>query len=257
METHETMDQTIDIITSFNADYYNRIGYACVSSWLANWPQDLTLTCYVEDCQLQQHPRIRQVPFTELPATYHEFQAGQHHQQEKKFAKKAWTVIHALASSQADWVIWIDSDVITTQPMTTDMISWITPADRAASCLGVWYDSDKRGNPGRYFVPETGLFGVNLRHRAFPSILEKYYRHYRDNEWEGCRRRLDNDAFGSALLPWLDQVHDMAGNLEKGYLTPLPRTRLAPYLQHFKAKHSKADFDPAQHHWDFQLALVQ
>jgi hypothetical protein len=38
----------IEVITSFNQNYYDLIGKDSVDSWLKYWPKELSLTCYVE-----------------------------------------------------------------------------------------------------------------------------------------------------------------------------------------------------------------
>ncbi len=247
----------IEVITSFNSEYYQNIGRACVSSWLEHWPKNMILTCYVEDCRLESHVRLCQIPFSELGSSYQAFQKRDIHSQEKKFAKKAYSIIHAMCNSTADWIIWLDSDVITLQNITADILDYLTPDGKVSSCLGVWYDFDKTGNFGRYYVPESGIFSLNLKHSLFPSVQAAYQKCYNEYAWEGLRRKLDNDALGAALLPHRQYVNDMCQGLAKPYKTPLPHTKLGPYLQHYKAKHSKVDVDINFAQWSTQVALVQ
>ncbi len=247
----------IEVITSFNAAYYQNIGRACVSSWLEHWPKHMILTCYVEQCQLENHVRICQIPFSQLGSQYENYQLKDIHSQEKKFAKKAYSVVHAMQNSRADWIVWLDSDVISVKNITQNILDYLTPENKVASCLGVWYDSDKKGNQGRYFVPETGIFAINRRHALYSQVAQRYQNHYDAYNWQGLRRRLDNDALGSALLPHMNHVHDMCSELTKPYKTPLAHTVLGPYLQHYKAKHSKVDVDINFAQWSTQVALVQ
>lgn len=247
----------IEVITSFNATYYQNIGRACVSSWLEYWPKNMILTCYVEDCLLESHVRICQIPFDQLGPQYQSYQQKEIHSQEKKFAKKAYSVIHAMNNSQADWIVWLDSDVISVKNITPTILDYITPNNKVASCLGVWYDSDKKGNQGRYFVPETGIFALNRKHVSYLDVAKQYQQHYDQYSWQGLRRRLDNDALGSALLPYMNQVNDLCSDLNKPYKTPLAHTVLGPYLQHYKAKHSKVDVAINFAQWTTQVALAQ
>ena len=55
---HEKICMNIEIITSFNQRYYDLIGKDCVDTWLKYWPKELTLTCYVEEFRLPEHPRL-------------------------------------------------------------------------------------------------------------------------------------------------------------------------------------------------------
>ena len=65
----------IEIITSFNQAYYDLIGKDCVETWLKYWPEELTLTCYVEEFSLPEHPRLKQISFDTFKPEYHEFQS--------------------------------------------------------------------------------------------------------------------------------------------------------------------------------------
>ena len=58
----------IEIITSFDQRYHDLIGKDCVNSFLEHWPEDLSITCYVEGFRLPEHPRVRQIDFDQLPA---------------------------------------------------------------------------------------------------------------------------------------------------------------------------------------------
>ena len=56
----------LEIITSFDQKYYDLIGKDCVDSWLKYWPEEYSLTCYVEEFTMPEHPRIKQIPFDNL-----------------------------------------------------------------------------------------------------------------------------------------------------------------------------------------------
>ena len=56
----------LEIITSFDQKYYDYIGKDCVDSWLKYWPEEFSLTCYVEEFTMPEHSRIKQIPFDNL-----------------------------------------------------------------------------------------------------------------------------------------------------------------------------------------------
>ena len=64
----------IEVITSFDQRYYDVIGKDSVQSWLQHWPNHMTLTCYVENMRLAEHPRIHQIDFGQLGSYYKNFQ---------------------------------------------------------------------------------------------------------------------------------------------------------------------------------------
>ena len=91
--TYEEMGKKmIQVITSFNQNYYDLIGKDSVSSFIKYWPEELKLTCYVEGFRLPEHERIQQIDFSELDPDYEKFQLEPDlNQSQKKFAKKAYS----------------------------------------------------------------------------------------------------------------------------------------------------------------------
>ncbi len=237
----------IEVITSVNQHYWNTIGRDCVESWLALWSTAFRLTVYVEEFQVPyDNDRITQVDFNQLDPDYWRLQQEPLHDSIKRFAKKAYSFIHAMEHSQSRWVIWLDADVITQQRV--NWVTWrkILNKNYLAAYLGVTYATDKQGNPGNWLVPETGVFAVNCRHPQFKEFRDEYVRRYRQRDYADLRRFYDNDVFGAAIrsVPTAP-VNDLCARFAKPYKTPLKHTVLGPYLVHYKAKHSKAEYQQA------------
>jgi hypothetical protein len=245
LATHETMGKkmNIEIITSFNQKYYDLIGKDSVRTWLENWPQELTLTCYTEEMSIPEHDRIKQIAYSELPEGYTRFQESDVKDRTKIFAKKGYCVIHALTTSKADWVVWLDADVLTTRAIDITLLKSVLPNNALSTYLGVRYSERPDGTVGNWLVPETGFFAVNRKHPAFATFVTEYARRYDEQDRSSLRRFYDNDVFGAALDKASTTVLDLCANLKKAYKTPLKHTVLGPYLHHYKAKHSKEWFD--------------
>lgn len=231
----------LEIITSFNQKYYDLIGKDCVDSWLKYWPEDLTLTCYVEEFTMPKHPRIKQIPFDNLCKEYFEFQKTSV-KQIKKFAKKAFTFIHAMENSTADRIIWLDADVITLQALPKSLLLETLPNDVLSTHMGVTYDTTKEGIPGRWFVPETGFFAINTQHALFENFKKEYKRHYVEKDYKHLRRFYDNDVYGCVFEKLKAPGYDLCEHFDKGYKTPLSLTVLGSFLRHYKAKHAKKSY---------------
>jgi hypothetical protein len=231
----------IEVITSFNDHYYNLIGRDSVETWLKYWPQDLTLTCYVEEFRLPDHPRIKQISFDDFKPEYYEFQSTAD-KQVKKFAKKAWSFIHAMENSTADRIVWLDADVLTTDVLPKQLLLDVLPENVLSTHMGVTYLAAKDGTPGRWFVPETGFFAVNTRHPLFDDFRKEYKRHYVEKDQKDLRRFYDNDVYGYVFEKLKAPGNDLCKDFTKGYKTPLRHTILGPFLDHYKAKHSKHEF---------------
>lgn len=231
----------LEIITSFNQKYYDLIGKDCVDSWLKYWPEEYSLTCYVEEFTIPAHPRVKQISFDNLCKEYFEFQKTSK-KQINKFAKKAFTFIHAMENSTADRIIWLDADVITLQALPKSLLLKILPIDVLSTHMGVIYYADKSGNPGQWFVPETGFFAINTQHAVFENFKTEYKRHYAEKDYKQLRRFYDNDVYGHVFEKLKAPGYDLCDKFDKGYKTPLPHTELAMYLKHYKAKGSKKEY---------------
>jgi len=234
----------IEVITSFNQYYYDLIGQDSVRSFLEHWPQELSLTCYVEEFSLPENDRIRQIDFSQLDPDYRAFQLEPGlNQSMKKFAKKAYSVMHAMHHSTADWILWLDADVLTTQTVHIELLRRVLREQDLAMYMGVVYTLDKQQRPGHWLVPETGVFAVNTRHLDFPAFRSEYCRRYHERDYTALRRFYDNDVFGIALgsVPGAS-VFNLCSEFTKKYKTPLRHTILGDHLMHYKAKHSKAEY---------------
>jgi hypothetical protein len=234
----------IQVITSFNQLYYDLIGKDSVGSFLEHWPQDLKLTCYVEGFQLPTNDRVVQIKFSKLDPDYDRYQQDiLLNQSMKKFAKKAYSFMHAMNHSTAEWIVWLDADVITVKSLPIELLQRVLRPDHLAMYMGVTYITDKSGNPGNWLVPETGVFAVNTQHKNFAEFRAEYCRRYHDRDYADLRRYYDNDVFGAALLAVPDAaVLDLCAGFKKSYKTPLRHTVLGDHLVHYKAKHSKAEY---------------
>ena len=234
----------IQVITSFNQLYYDLIGKDSVSSFLEHWPTDLKLTCYVEEIRLPKNDRIVQIKFSKLDPDYDQYQLDTSlNQSMKKFAKKAYSFMHAMNHSTADWIVWLDADVLTVQSLPIELLQRVLRPDYLAMYMGVTYITDKSGNPGNWLVPETGIFAVNTQHADFAAFRAEYCRRYLERDYADLRRFYDNDVFGAALAVVPDAaVLDLCAGFKKSYKTPLRHTVLGDHLIHYKAKHAKAEY---------------
>ena len=233
----------IEVITSFNQIYYDLIGNDSVSTFLEYWPKNLSITCYVEGFSLPDtQSRIHQVDFAELGTEYQQYQLDTALDQSmKKFAKKAYSFMHAMHHSKADWIFWLDADVITMQTLHIELLERVLRPGDLAMYMGVRYVTNKSGAAGDWLVPETGIFAVNTRHPAFEAFRTEYCRRYNQRDYADLRRFYDNDVFGAAINSVPNaSVLDLCANFSKAYKTPLRHTVLGDNLVHHKAKHSKA-----------------
>lgn len=232
----------IEIITSFNQTYYDRIGKDCVESWLNHWPMDKKLTCYVEDMTLPLHWRLNQVSFEELGNEYNKFVTNNSKPRQKTFAKKAFCVIHAMFHSAADWIFWIDADVITVQDIDPELFQICLKPEYLCVYMGVRYTTRKNGTKGNWLVPESGIFAVNTKNKRFEQFRSEYARRYYEQDFADLRKGYDNDVLGATIESTKGKYLDLCSNFTKQYKSPLGHTIFGPYLKHYKAKHQKDSY---------------
>lgn len=229
----------IEVITSFDQAYYDNIGYACVETWLKHWPRELEITCYVEEFCLPPIPRIKQIDFTELGDSYIAFQQDNFKERVKTFAKKAYSVIHAMEHSKADRIIWLDADVLTTANISIELLESLCPNNTLATYMQVYHEKDDR----LWVSAETGIFVVNTCHPKFNAFAQRYRQYYDERLTQNIRRFYDGEVFGAVANEFKSDVRDLCATFEKKYKTPLRHTILGPYLNHYKSKGNKENFE--------------
>jgi hypothetical protein len=231
----------IEVITSFDEKYFNHIGRDCVTSWLKYWPHELSLTCYVENFLLPDQDRIKQISFDSLPKEYFDFQNSNENERVKIFAKKAYSVIHALENIDADYIIWIDADVITKKEISLNFIKSLC-VDKLSVHMQVYHNLIKGDTTSKLFVSaETGFFIINKNHKDFKNFLNRYREHYDKKLKDHLRRFYDGEVFGYVIneVTNKENLHDLCGQFSKRYKSPLKHTILGQYIVHHKSKGSK------------------
>jgi len=235
----------ITVITSFNKDYYERIGSACVQSWLQHWHADIEMHCYVEGFRMEHQARIRQIDFEDLCDGYRAFQASDLKPRVKTFAKKAYSVMHAMEHARCDRLVWIDADTITTAPVDHKEIEDLCPHGVCATFMGVYHHLDKNDQTSALmFSAETGFFILNPNHPGFARFSRRYREYYDGRLQQGLRRFYDGEVFGAVVndLKHTMEFRDLCATLPKAYNSPLRHTPVGRFLVHHKSKHSKDDF---------------
>lgn len=235
----------IAVVTSFNQEYYDKIGRDCISSFLTHW--SLPITVYNEGADIEPSDRVQVIDFDQLDPAYQALQDNPDMSDRvKRFGKKAYSVIHAMHHVRCDWLVWLDADVITQRSDPAKVLAHILEPRYLAMYLGVRYDTHRGLKFGDWLVPETGVFAVNRRHECFLQFRDRYQQRYHNLEFADLRRSYDNDVLGAVITEIKADYLDLCRDLPKGYKTPLRHTVLGDYLHHYKAKHSKANYAAAQ-----------
>ena len=223
----------ISVITSFNQSYYDKVGKHCVETFNKFWDEDIDLFVYLEDMD-ETRIDAKCIPFTNLPIDYFVFQQEKRKQQEKTFAKKAYSIIHAFKNLDTDILIWLDADVVTTKSITKEFIYSLVPENTLSAHFGVWHNRVKHDNESPLiFSCETGFFAVNTKHKLFSILRDRYTQRYLQRDTSGLRRFYDGDVYGAVIKELEDSA--IMNDLNSGpHKTPIPRSVLGEYITHFK-----------------------
>jgi hypothetical protein len=234
-----------EVVTSVNQSYYDKIGRDAIRTYLEHWSTHITV--YAEQCAIQPNDRIVTIDFSQLDTEYFKYQSDPDMSNRSKiFAKKAFSTMHAMRHSTADWLIWLDADTLTKRKDPAKILADLLQPNYLAMYLGVTYTDGKNGERGHWLVPETGLFAVNLKHADIDRFQNEYRRRYVQRDFNDLRRNYDNDVFGAVIQTVSAEYLDLCANFVKPYKTPLKHTVFGEYLHHYKAKHSKVNYAAVQ-----------
>ena len=226
-------------ITSMDQRYFDHCGKACIDSFSAHWPEDIPLFVYNEDMQKPKKKKnVHYIDWTVLGNDFVNFcERHKHESRVVTFAKKAFSIIHAMDTLDCDRVIWLDADCATVAPVPKLLLDLISPIDKLSSHFGVVHPWPSETDPDRTaFSCETGFFIVNKQHPMFPEMRDRYRDYYCRDLSENIRRFYDGEVYG-AVVAEMEQKGASMMDLNPGhrYRTPIPRSVIAPYIQHFKA----------------------
>ena len=245
------------VVTTFNADGYDRYGRRMIETFLQQWPHEIELRVYAEQCKVTQtsinlktfdlelaSPELvafkqqwRNVPkangdVSADPVRSRRKDAGKGFKWDAvRFAHKVYAVFHAAKNTSADWLIWMDADMVCHSPMSISVLERMCPESKDICFLG---------RRGKY--TECGLYALNLRSDRIQAFLKQFQQYY-DNAEQGIFT-LDewHDSF---VFDAVRQQHtlkelDWSGELIKGEGHPLINSEWGAYLDHLKGNRKDA-----------------
>jgi len=226
-------------ITSMDQKYFDHCGKACIETFARNWPPGIDLLVYNED--MKKPPKYKQVKYLDWTVLDNEFtRFCERHRHESRvitFAKKAFSIIHAMDTLGYDRVIWLDADCASVAPVPTMLLELISPPNVLSTHFGVVHPWPSDSDPDRTaFSCETGFLIFNKKHPMFPEMRDRYRDYYCRDITENIRRFYDGEVYG-AVVAEMEQKGATMMDLNPGhrYRTPIPRSVIAPYIQHYKA----------------------
>lgn len=224
-----------------------------IQTFLANWPKDVDLHVYAENCAVDEFapnlfvhdleaasPELvafkkqwRGVPkangdVSADPVRSRRKDAGKGFKWDAvRFAHKVYSIFHCAQNCGADILIWLDADMVCHSTITLADIEKMCPASQDLCFLG------RRGK-----FSECGLYAMNLRSSAVQTWLADFQHFYDDaesgiftlDEWH------DSFVFDAVRSRHKLNELDWSSHLVKGEGHPLINSEWGAWLDHLKGK---------------------
>jgi hypothetical protein len=249
------------VVTTFHQEGYEKYGKRMIQTFIKNWPVEVKLYVYTENCQVAESaPNLivkdlhtsspELVKFKEtwknIPKANGDVSADPVRSRRKdagkgfkwhaiRFAHKVYAIFACAKESDADILLWMDADTICHSAITTESLKKMIPTNKDLCYLG---------RKGKY--SECGLYSLNLKSEQTRMFLMEFQRVY-DNAEAGIfllEEWHDSFVFDSVRLrfPYLQQLdwaahlHDIRprpGN-STGEGHPLINSEWGAWLDHLK-----------------------
>lgn len=236
------------VITTFNSQGYKQYGQRMIQTFLKHWPDNVMLIAYAENCVVEESAAnllVRDLnavselvafknKWINVPKANGDVSADPVRSRRKdsgkgfkwdaiRFSHKVYSVFDAAKSSNSDYLIWMDADMVCHSP--------ITVADLDKLCTK---DLCFLGRRGKY--SECGLYAMNLRSSAVHDFLRKFQEYY-DYAEKGIFTLAEwHDSFVFDEIRRVVPVDslDWSKDLITGEGHPLINSAWGAYLDHLK-----------------------
>lgn len=199
---------TYTVITTFNAAGMAQYGQTMIDTFDLYWPASIPLIVYAEHCRPHMPSgRVRMLDLMESSAdlvrfkTKHAndpvangqiakdtrvpFKDNQFKWDAVRFSHKVFSVIHACAVIESDWIIWLDADTKTFAPVPEEFLSSICDPEAMACYLG---RQEK-------YHSECGWVAYNRRHPDLRSFMDRWRDLYMTGDLFNLREYHDSFLF--------------------------------------------------------------
>lgn len=187
----------ISVVTTFHQAGYEKYGRRMIETFLKNWPSEVTLYVYAEDCVVTETANNLMVldlhkaspelcafkeKWRNVPKANGDISAepiAKKRPDSKKafkwhavrFSHKVYSIFHCAKICDGDKLIWMDADTVCHSPITLKTLHRLVP--KAADLCYL-------GRSGKY--SECGLYSMNLKSMAISNFLKEFQRVYDDAE---------------------------------------------------------------------------
>lgn len=239
----------ISVVTTFHKAGYEKYGKRMIQTFLQNWPKEIDLYVYAEDCRVEEtadnlkvfdlhsvspelvtfKSRWKGVPkangdVSDDPVRSKRKDAGKGFKWDAvRFAHKVYAIFHCAKVCNSDVLFWMDADTVCHSPITKEKIEKFCQPTIDIGFLG---------REGKY--TECGLYSINLKSDLGKLFLERFQQFYDQDiiftfdEWH------DSFIFDEVRRTMQLREYNWSAGIVRGEGHPLINSEWGAYLDHLK-----------------------
>jgi hypothetical protein len=142
-----------------------------------------------------------------------------------RFSHKVAALLHACVSTDADYVIWLDGDIVTHADFNEEDLDTLLPKDE----LIAWLDR-------RRMYPECGFYIINRRHALYPKFLEAMHAMYAGDKLFNLPEWHDSYVMQQVVVGLDAPTKSLSGEVGHASQHPLINGPLGQWFDHLKGK---------------------
>jgi len=185
---------TFSAVTTFNLKKHP-YGVEMVNSFFVNWPNEVTLTAYIENSHSVDDSLVKDKiiikEFHENIPEYNNFVSRYKHKEKNtadyrfdvfKFAYKVYAIANAIKNTQTKYLIWLDADIRTYKKLPINFLSTLVKEDCYLSFLGREHVKSVNYSECGFLIFDTEHFINKIFWKDMMKMYDKGQLFF-ENEW--------------------------------------------------------------------------
>lgn len=241
------MTKTYSVCSTIHTEGYNKYAKENFESFDKFWPKQIHLNLFMEGEYnpvlsnrfnyydfFKEEPELKKflkrnknrswVPTEKLKAYKRNW---------RKFSFKSFAMYRASKIVDTEYLIWLDADITTTQPLEKSLLDFYTDENKFCSYLN--RNNHKKNKLGmRYLLSsETGFIIFNLKHPYAEEFFERFIDYYKTDKIFNLYEVTDNFILDTVIKQM--ETEGKISNIELTdgtYEQPLKQTKLGLILSH-------------------------
>jgi len=242
------------VVTTMHRAGLEAYGRKFLTSFFANWPEDVHLICFAEgwtpadlpkdlpeperlklydlevECPDLTAFKLRHATDPRVRGIVQDGRSYNYRYDSLRFAHKVFAVARAaeIVGDTVDRMIWLDADVFTHTPVPIEFLDELIPGERDLGYLR---------REGQFGYPECGFVIYNMKQQGSPMLIRMMRELWRTDQVFGLPEWHDSFVF-FVLVTGMEQermirTRSLSGGFE-GHEHPFINGPLGAYMDHFK-----------------------